>query len=79
MDGLSHQDLPFAVLAEQIKTERDPSRSPIFQTVFVLQKPHRFGDEGLAMFFVNREGVQITLAGAHHLKVRVTVLRVVPC
>ncbi len=34
----SHQDYPFRLLVEKLNPERDPSRSPIFQTIFTYQE-----------------------------------------
>ena len=39
LDGLDHQDFPFPLLVERLQAKRDPSRSPVFQALFVLQKP----------------------------------------
>jgi hypothetical protein len=53
MDALVHSALPFPLLVSKLGTAPDPSRSPLFQVMFVLQKPHRphLADPGLAMFF----------------------------
>jgi amino acid adenylation domain-containing protein len=34
MGAYAHQDLPFADLVEALRVERDPGRSPVFQTTF---------------------------------------------
>jgi amino acid adenylation domain-containing protein len=36
--GLEHQDYPFALLVEKLHPARDASRTPIFQTLFILQR-----------------------------------------
>ena len=42
--ALDHQDYPFPLLVERLQPARDPSRSPLFQVVFQLQKLHRQED-----------------------------------
>lgn len=63
MEALDHQDCPFALLVEKLKPDRDPSRLPIFQVMFVLQRAHLLYDEGLSKFAVGMDGLQMNLAG----------------
>ncbi|GAA2598855.1 amino acid adenylation domain-containing protein [Actinomadura fulvescens] len=44
LDALTHQGIPFARLMAELRLERDPSRTPLFQAMFVGQDP---GEEGL--------------------------------
>ncbi len=39
LGALEHQDYPSHLLAERLLTERDPSRSPLFQVSFIFQQP----------------------------------------
>ena len=61
-----HQDLPFALLPERVQPERDPSRPPIFQVLFILQKAQnarRPELERLAGFALGEEGPAVSWAG----------------
>ena len=59
LEALAHQDFPFALLVDRLEQARDPSRSPIFQTVFVLEKPHM--REELAEFVLGESGATMAL------------------
>ena len=38
LGAMEHQDYPFALLVERLRLPRDPSRTPIYQTMFIFQK-----------------------------------------
>ena len=42
LEAMAHQDYPFALLVKKLQPRRDPSRSPLLQALFVLQKPQQF-------------------------------------
>ena len=63
IDAVDHQELPFSQLVENLQIERDPSRSPIFQVVFVLQSTHHLDEEGLPAFSVWDSGASLQLEG----------------
>jgi myxalamid-type polyketide synthase MxaB len=52
LDAFDHQEYPFALLVEQLQPRRDSSRSPIFQTMFVLQKAQLLHNQGLTAFLM---------------------------
>src|SRR6185369_4141700 len=46
LSAFEHQDYPFASLVERVAPVRDPRVSPLFQTMFVLQKAPVLNEEG---------------------------------
>ncbi|HZR43847.1 MAG TPA: amino acid adenylation domain-containing protein, partial [Ktedonobacteraceae bacterium] len=48
LEGLEHQDFPFPLLVERLQPKRDPSHSPIYQTLFIWDRPRTRGAQDLA-------------------------------
>ena len=63
LGGLQHQDYPFGTLVQRLRPQRDPSRSPVFQAMFVLQKGLFGGGDDLTGFAMNVEGAKVDFAG----------------
>ena len=61
LEAFDHQDYPFALLVERLQPVRDPSRSPLVQTMFVLQKAHLLHEAGLTPFALGESGARMTL------------------
>ncbi|MDM9382032.1 amino acid adenylation domain-containing protein [Chlorogloeopsis sp. ULAP01] len=61
LDAFEHQDYPFALLVERLQAVRDSRRSPIFQTMFVLEKAHLQNQESLAGFALGETGARMHL------------------
>ncbi|GET41100.1 amino acid adenylation [Microseira wollei NIES-4236] len=61
LDAFEHQDYPFGLLVERIVPVREPSRSPLFQVMFVLQKAHLPELESLASVALGETGTKIKL------------------
>lgn len=57
LDAYEHQETPFEMLLDQLAVRRDPSRTPLFQTLFshqqVGRRVHHIGPLSLAQVHVN--------------------------
>jgi len=62
LGAFAHQSFPFPLAVERLAPPHDPSRSPIFQAMFVWQRD-RPDDEGLAGFALGEAGVRLELGG----------------
>ncbi|HZF09531.1 MAG TPA: amino acid adenylation domain-containing protein, partial [Thermoanaerobaculia bacterium] len=63
LDAFAHQGFPFPLLAERLRPERDPARSPVFQASLVLERAEPSEPQALAAFAVGEPGVPIDLGG----------------
>jgi Condensation domain len=61
--ALEHQDFPTVLLVERLHPFRDPSRPPLCQVMFVLDKPHRFAEPGAATFVTGDSGFSMNPGG----------------
>ncbi|HSL83920.1 MAG TPA: AMP-binding protein, partial [Thermoanaerobaculia bacterium] len=59
--AVAHRDYPFPLLARRLRPERDPSRPPVFQAMFVHQ---RVRGGGLGTFALALPGARLDLGGA---------------
>ena len=61
LDAFERQAYPFPLLVDRLQPIRDPSRSPLCQVMFVLQRPHLLQEEGIPSFILGTPGGRITL------------------
>jgi amino acid adenylation domain-containing protein len=62
LGALKHQEYPFALLVERLQPLRDPSRSPLFQVMFVLEKAQRLAPQSAPVLAQGRAGARLELA-----------------
>ncbi|MBO0791013.1 MAG: amino acid adenylation domain-containing protein, partial [Ktedonobacteraceae bacterium] len=60
IEALEHQDYPFPLLVERLRPRRDPSYSPLIQTLFIWDRPRAHGAQALA----GQNGMSARLAQA---------------
>lgn len=56
-----HQEYPFSLLVEQLHLERDASRSPVFDYMFVFEKARAHDEEKLSLFALGVPGVSLRI------------------
>ena len=61
LEALEHQAFPLATLVQRLQPERDLSRSPLFQAMFVFQKTSMLPDQDLAMLALGSPGTEMQL------------------
>jgi len=61
--ALDHQDYPTLRLVQRLRPPRDLSRSPLCQTMFVLDKPHRLIEQAGSAFAHGETGLWMDLGG----------------
>jgi amino acid adenylation domain-containing protein len=61
--ALEHQDYPTLRLVQRLRPPRDLSRSPLCQTMFVLDKPHRIAEQTGPAFARGEAGLRMDLGG----------------
>ncbi len=57
--AVSHQDFPFSIIVDRLLHRRDPSRTPVFQTFFGLQKVQK-NDDIQEMLVPGNKGNQVS-------------------
>jgi amino acid adenylation domain-containing protein/non-ribosomal peptide synthase protein (TIGR01720 family) len=63
LSAFDHDEYPFALLVERLQPMRDPSRSPIFQVMFVMEKAPLLDGQDLTLFALGESGSEVNLGG----------------
>ena len=63
LGAFDHQDFPLPLLVEKLQPVRDPSRTPIYQTMLILQRAQSAGDKGLQSFMTGQGDGAMSFSG----------------
>jgi amino acid adenylation domain-containing protein len=63
LEAFEHQGYPFPLLVEHLQPRRDPSRPPLAQVMFALQKAQQGKEEALISLALNEAGPTIEVGG----------------
>jgi amino acid adenylation domain-containing protein/thioester reductase-like protein len=63
LGAFEHQDYPPALLAKRLGIQRDSSRPPLFETMFILQKAHEADVQMLSPFALGLDGARMEVSG----------------
>jgi amino acid adenylation domain-containing protein len=63
LEALAHQDFPFPLLVQRLGVPRDPSRTPLFQAAFALEKVRPAGQMDALRFLAPQNGTPVHVAG----------------
>ena len=61
--ALKRQDYPFPLLVERLHSAREQGRSPLFQVMFLFQKPQGLDDPTVPMLVIGEAGARMKLMG----------------
>ena len=65
LDAIAHQEYPLPLLAEELAAaghlKLDPSRPPLFETMFIMQRAQVMAGQGLSAFALGVSGAQMAL------------------
>jgi amino acid adenylation domain-containing protein/non-ribosomal peptide synthase protein (TIGR01720 family) len=59
--ALAHQAYPFPLVVDRLGIERDPSRNPVYQAMFVFQRAHKSQD--MTALALGEDGARFDFAG----------------
>ena len=63
LGAFEHQEYPPALLAKRLGVQRDSSRPPLFETMFILQKAHTADAQALSPFALGLDGARMEASG----------------